>query len=116
PALVRAGHADDLDLVLDLERRDGPFGGAGGRERELEWLFQVVVPAHGPLALVVAIDDDLHCDAVLALRVALRPGLRHRTPPADEEMTLRDGPPTWTAVEALGILALAVRRDYLGLS
>src|SRR5947209_982233 len=62
-------HVDNLDLVVDLQRRSSAFGNADGLEREPELVLEVIVPAHGPLFLVVGIGDDPPLDALLTFGI-----------------------------------------------
>ncbi len=79
---LRRRHADDLHFILDAERGDGALGDARGGEGEAESLFDGAVPAHCPLMPVVAIDHDVHGDALLAFRIT--PGFPgHGCPPGD---------------------------------
>jgi hypothetical protein len=43
-ALLLGGHPDDLDLVTDAQRRDAALGDAPGHEREVQPVFEGVVP------------------------------------------------------------------------
>src|SRR5262245_26744024 len=75
-ALLLGRHPDDLDLIARPERRDRALGQAAGPEGKGEVPLEVVVPAHRLLLGPVAVDDDLHLDALLARLVAW--WVRHR--------------------------------------
>lgn len=80
--LLLPRHADHLHLIVNAQRRDRTLGDAGCGERELELVFEIVVPAHRPLVGIVRIHDDFHLDTLLSFITALRGFLGHGKTPA----------------------------------
>ena len=69
--VVFVGHAQDIYFLPDFQGRCGACAETPRFEWHGQGLFKVVVPAHGPLSLVIGIDDDLIDDAVLTVRLFL---------------------------------------------
>src|SRR5215203_6068386 len=54
------------NLVSHLQRRGGSPGSTPCKEGEVDFHFEVVIPACGPFLFVVGIDDGLHSDPMLS--------------------------------------------------
>src|SRR5215218_1652419 len=65
-AFLHGCHADHLDLFSHLQRRGGSPGSTPCKEGEVDFHFEVVIPAYGPFLFVVGIDDGLHGDPMLS--------------------------------------------------
>src|SRR3954451_13174870 len=67
---IFGGHAQDLGGFTFPERRDGVRGYTPRPERETDFAFQIVIPAHR-LLLRTSIDDHFVVDAVFPHWVSL---------------------------------------------
>src|SRR5262249_49992007 len=69
---IFSGHAQDLGGFSFPERRDGVCGDTPRPERETDFAFQIVIPAHC-LFIRTGIDDSFVVDAVFPHRISLGP-------------------------------------------
>jgi hypothetical protein len=69
-ALLFRSHARDLDRFSNSQRRDPTLFDTFGGERELQLLFEIIVPTERLLLRAVCIDDDFHHDPLFAFFIA----------------------------------------------